>query len=327
MRAPISKALLMSSPLSISIIICTHNRAVALKRTLDSLGTANVPVGAKVEILVVDNASTDDTARTVQSATLKNAVPRYLMQSKKGLSNARNAGLANARGEIILFTDDDVIVAQDWIEEMAAPLAAARCDAVTGQVTLAPDVLKHWMSRMHKGWVASSLDAQMPGQPVSLVGASMGFRRPVLERVPGFDSDLGPGALGYSDDTLFGWQLSQAGFKIEFVPTARAVHHLDVSRLQRRNWLNDARKRGRTRAYIIYHWEHENVRAPMLEWLSFWARLRLRRVLQPPPSLHEEGCPTWEMSYIMDSEKCRQFCLERQRPRNYSRRGLIKRNS
>jgi glycosyltransferase involved in cell wall biosynthesis len=314
----------MSGELSISVVVCTHNRAAELRRTLETLGQCDIPSGWKVEVIVVDNASTDQTASVVQTATLKNARLRYLYEPKKGLSNARNAGLAGAQSEIILFTDDDVLVAGDWIRQIVIPMVNDDCDAVTGHVTLAPQLLRPWMTAMHKGWVASSLDAQTP-EGTSLIGASMGFRRSVLGRVPGFDPDLGAGALGSSEDTLFGWQLAQAGFKIKYVQKACAVHHLEASRLQRHYWLNDARKRGRTKAYLRYHWEHRDIRAPRMKWLSYWAKLRLRRVLQPPPRLQEEGCPTWEMSYVSDMEMCKQFCLERQRPRNYPPRGLIKR--
>ena len=315
----------MSGDLSISVVICTHNRATDLQRTLETLGLCDMPSGWKVEVIVVDNASTDQTARMVQTATLKNATLRYLYEPKKGLSNARNAGLASARSEFILFTDDDVLVAEDWIEQMVFPLVNDRCDAVTGQVTLAPHLLRPWMSPMHRLWLASSSDAELHEGKRELIGANMGFRRPVLERVPAFDPELGAGALGAGEETLFGWQLSQAGFRIECVPNARVVHQLDVARLQRDFWLDGACKRGRTEAYLCYHWEHADIRAPRLEWFSYWTRLRLRRVLQRPLPLESEGCFTWEMSYVLHMEKCRQFCFERQRPRNYSRRGLIKR--
>jgi GT2 family glycosyltransferase len=310
----------------VSVVICTHNRAAGLARTLESLKMCRIPSGWSAEVIVVDNASTDDTAGMLRNNTPKNAVLRYAYEPKQGLSNARNAGLANARGEIILFTDDDVLVAEDWVEQMVFPMVNGKCDAVTGQVTLAPHLIRPWMTPMHKVWLASSSDAELHEGKKELIGANMGFRRSVLERVPAFDPELGAGALGAAEETLFGWQLSQAGLRVECAPNARVVHHLDASRLQRNCWLDGARKRGRTQAYLAYHWEHRDLRTPRLEWLSYWTRLQLRRILQPPEPLECEGCPAWEMSYVLHMEKCRHFCLERRRPRNYSQRGLVKRS-
>ncbi len=316
----------MPDDLSVSIIICTRNRADYLMQTLAALGKVGIRSDWKAEAIVVDNASTDDTATKARNAMLRNMTLRYVCEPNKGQSNARNAGLANARGDIILFTDDDVLVAEDWVEQMMSSLVNGQCEAVTGHFTLAPHLTRTWMSPMHKWWLASSPDAQPHNGARELIGGNMGFRRSVLERVPAFDPELGPGALGFADDTLFGWQLSEAGFEIGYAPKARAIHQLDVSRLRRNHWLGDARKRGQTEAYIRYHWEHTEIRSPRLTRLLYFIKLHLRRGLQRPPRLESEGCPLWEISYVLNMAMCRQFCLERQRPRNYLQRGLTKRS-
>ena len=164
------------------------------------------------ELLVVDNGSTDDTAGVVENAALGNMQVRYLFEPGKGLSRARNAGLGGARGELILFTDDDVMPAQDWAMEMMLPLLEGACDAVTGKITLDPNLTRHWLTSAHRWWLASSEDARPHEGFRELIGANMGFRRSVFERVPAFDTELGAGTSGFSDDTLFGWQLVEAGF-------------------------------------------------------------------------------------------------------------------
>ena len=314
------------SGVSVSIIICTYNRAAGLRKTLDALAKVRIRSEWKAELILVDNASTDNTAMVARSATLPKIEVRYLYEPKQGLSYARNAALAQARGDVILFTDDDVLPAEDWVEHLVSALVTDTCDAVTGQFTPARHLLRPWLTPIHKWWLADS-DAAKPRDGVrELLGGNMGFRRSVLERVRAFDPELGRGALGFADDTLFGWQLARAGYRIQYVPAARVIHQFDVSRLQRTHWLSAARERGRTGAYLRYHWEHADIPFPRLMWLWYFMKLRVRRVLQRPQPLESEGCPLWEMSYVRNMEMCSQFCLERQRPRNYSRHGLTKRS-
>ena len=163
-----------------------------------------------------------------------------------------------------------------------------------------------------------------PGERLSLVGANCAFRRHVLERVYGFDPELGPGALGLGEDTLFGLQLTEAGYKIEYARNALVVHWPDKSRLLRGEWLKSAQRRGRSRAYVMYHWEHEEILIPRVKQLWLWSKLKLRRKLQPLNSLKDEGCLAWEVSYVCDLAMCKHYCFERRRARNYLRRGLVK---
>jgi glucosyl-dolichyl phosphate glucuronosyltransferase len=312
----------MFSDLSISIIICTRNNAAGLRQTLAALKCCKIPPGCDVEALVVDNASSDDTEAAVRNAGLTKIAVRYLHESREGLSHARNTGLKQARGDVLLFTDDDVVMADGWIEKLAVPLLVRKCDAVTGNVTIAAHLQRPWMTSIHRGWLASSREAQVPNGLISLVGANMGFHRSVLEQVPSFDPDLGAGAIGSGEDTLFGLQLAEAGYRIEFVADARASHHFDVERLKHRRWLSDAAKRGRTEAYIFYHWEHREIVGAARRRLSYWIRLKLRRIIQPLPPMDEEGCPTWEMNYVSSLEMLKQYGIESRRPRLYKLRGL-----
>jgi glycosyltransferase involved in cell wall biosynthesis len=315
----------MASELSISIIVCTRNRVAGLQQTLASLGNLKFQPGWKVEVVVVDNGSTDSTAAVVKNTKLSKIEVCYVLESKKGKANALNTGLAHVRGEIILFTDDDVVVAADWLEQITAPILNGVCDAVTGQIKLNPKLLRPWMTPMHRWWLASSQDALTHEGNRELIGASMGFRRSVLRRVAVFDPELGPGARGLGEDSFFGWQLVEAGFKVEYVPKALVMHQPGESRLLRSTWIEAARGRGRADAYLAYHWEHNDIPNPRLTRLLLWIKLWTKRILQPPPGLQSEGCPRWEMGYIWRMELCKQFCIDRKHPRNYSRRGLKRR--
>ncbi len=224
-----------------SIIIATCNRAAALQRTLRRIGEASVPSDWDVELIVADNGSTDETAVVATDSRLKSIEVRYLYEGRKGKSNALNSSLAQARGEIILFTDDDVAPAKDWLERIGRPLQKRECDGIVGRIDLSRELCRPWMTPYHLVWMAV-----FHGEPLQLVGANMGFHRSVLERVPSFDVEIGPGASGFGEETLFSWQLAEAGFRLEYRPEASVSHCPDPSRLIRSSWLSTARKQGAT---------------------------------------------------------------------------------
>jgi glycosyltransferase involved in cell wall biosynthesis len=210
----------------------------------------------------VDNASTDNTAEVVKAARLLNMPVRYTLERQRGQSQARNTGIAAARGEIILFTDDDVRPSQDWIAGMCGPILSGEADAVAGGVMIAPHLRRDWMTQEHQNWVASTGSIAQEKR-ARMVGANMAFSCRVLEKVPQFDTDLGPGALGFSDDTLFTFQLVQAGFLLKFALDVCVEHHFDPSRLGRQNFVSSAQKMGSSWAYIAHHWLQDE---PPVTW-------------------------------------------------------------
>jgi glucosyl-dolichyl phosphate glucuronosyltransferase len=315
----------MESKLAISIIIATHNRACALRQTLDDLAKVRVAAGWQPELILVDNGSSDDTAAVMRSAKFENITAQYFYEPRKGQSNALNTALRHVKGEIILFTDDDVSVSQDWLEKMVEVFVQDRADAVVGKVLLADYLARPWLSRMHKSFLAAPEDQS--DETLELIGANMGFRRSVLNKVPGFDPELGPGAIGFGGETLFSKQLVEAGFKLKFAREAVVVHRPDESRLRRCCWLDTSRRMGQKLAYLRYHWEHDDIRVPRLRWLWYLVKLHLRRIVEPPPPLESEGAAEWEMGYVETIESCRRFCIERRHPRNYSRHGIEKRKA
>src|SRR5690606_25585543 len=157
-----------------------------------------------------------------------------------GHARARNGALAAAGGEIILFTDDDGVLPAAWIERMPAPVRAGSADAVRDKSLLAASMQRPWMQGFQRANLAVTEGIDEGGR-ADLVGLSMGFSRDVLEEVPAFDPDLGPGTpQGYLDDTLFSYQLLQAGFRIASVTDAPVEHRPDAHRLTRLGFLEAA---------------------------------------------------------------------------------------
>jgi glycosyltransferase involved in cell wall biosynthesis len=100
--------------LILSVTICTRNRALSLERTLNSLVAAAKHVTAPWELQIVDNGSTDHTRAMVTSFDGKLPI-KLVVESTPGLSNARNAGIATAKGRYIIWSDDDVVFDEQWL--------------------------------------------------------------------------------------------------------------------------------------------------------------------------------------------------------------------
>lgn len=305
-----------------SIIICTRNRAAHLRRTLAALAKVAVPATWESEVIVVDNASTDDTANAVSETRVPNMAARYVQEPRAGQCYARNTGIAQARGQTIIFTDDDVEPCAVWLEALCSPIVAGEADAVAGVVVLAPELVRPWMTPMHRSWLAGTEpDA---GATPRMVGANMAFSRRVLERVPYFDTELGPGRLGFGDDTLFGRQLVLAGCRVVRSPEAVVKHHFDPDRLTRASFLATAVKQGRTEAYLDRHWRHQEISLPRVRAWGAAARLALWRAGRPWQCFRKEGAEPAEMYWVSNLARLRHYQLECSRPAAYDPGGLIK---
>ncbi|MBP2676697.1 MAG: glycosyl transferase family 2, partial [Deltaproteobacteria bacterium] len=103
----------------ISVVICTRNRAESLNRTLLRFSSIPIPGEISWEIVVVDNGSTDSTRSVIEEFRESSGLDvRYVHEQEPGLSRARNRGLREAKGKMIAFTDDDIIVDANWITEI-----------------------------------------------------------------------------------------------------------------------------------------------------------------------------------------------------------------
>jgi glucosyl-dolichyl phosphate glucuronosyltransferase len=306
---------------SVSIIVCTCNRADSLKLTLDSLARLEIPPHYTAELIVVDNASTDGTPHLIQTACLPNLPTRYIREERRGKSNGLNAALKAAKGDVVLWTDDDVCVPQNWIAGMCELIEKDEADVTAGEVTLAPDLERSWMTAFHRAWLADTRGLPEGRLPF---GVNMAFHRRVLKAVPSLDTELGPGALGSGEEILFCLQLKEAGFRIAAVPTA-VEHHFEPSRLLYRAWKRRAWIEGRIEAYYCYHWLHARVRLAGFRALVKTLQLAWFRFRRGPVADDQEGCSPDEANLIKHLEFFRCYAKEQKRPRNYELKGLVKR--
>jgi glycosyltransferase involved in cell wall biosynthesis len=265
--------------MSVSIILCTRNRADSLRETLASIGRCEVPADLPAELLVVDNGSSDHTRQVVEQVNLTNLPIRYVHEPSKGKGYAYNTGMADARGDIFLFTDDDVRVPTNWIEGMCRPIARGDTDATTGEVHIAPHLLRPWMTPAHRGFLLDIRDmSEQHKRSPFLIGANMAFTSRVLEKLDGFEPALGPGGTGFMDETLLYLQMLEAGYRLSFVAGIPVEHHFDPKRLTRESQLESAKAHGRSSAWVMHHWSHGEVSYPLMRELLNLLRCRFRAI-------------------------------------------------
>src|SRR5215470_13912897 len=126
---------------SISVLICTFNRAALLRETLAALQEMDAPEACSVEIIVVDNNSNDDTPAVVAESIHRARFPVICVHERQqGKSFALNAGLTAASGDVLALTDDDVLPATDWLVRIVDAFRRQNVTFVFGKV------LPRWQS-------------------------------------------------------------------------------------------------------------------------------------------------------------------------------------
>jgi len=310
-----------TTSMDISIIICTRNHAESLKQTLLAIAACAVPADLAGEVLVVDNGSTDETRDVVLEAQLSKLSLLYIEEPIPGQCHARNRGLDHATGRVILYTDDDVRPPLDWIEGMCRPILSGEADAVAGGVQIAAHLEREWLKGPLRGYVAST-DMLDPLQPSRMVGANMAFSRSVLDKVSGFDEALGPGALGFEDETLFSHQLLSAGYRLVNRLDVEVEHHFDSSRLTRASMLQIARRAGASYAYVAYHWKHDLIARPLNQWIKAALGLISWRGRHWSAWFRKPGITWQEWEFVSGLSFYAQVMVEARRPRRYDRQGL-----
>lgn len=233
----------------LSVAICTRDRAGSLRGTLASLAGASVPPDCRVELLVIDNGSTDGTSTVVADFQPPHLTVRSLLEPAPGVAHARNRALQEAAGEIVLFIDDDVRLPPGWLEGMCRPLLDGTADVVQGGVRPAPHLERPWLKGALRTWLAAVEDPVHP--PAGIVSANFAVRRRTADLAPGFDPRLGPGAAGFFEDTVFGWQLLRAGATLAYRPEVAVEHHFNPARLRLGAYLQTARRMAVSHAIVI----------------------------------------------------------------------------
>lgn len=217
------RAISSISPLSVTAIICTRNRSSALNRALHAMGKLQLNKVVSFELLIVDNGSTDETSNVAQRfAETAPFRVRYLSEPRPGLSFARNKGLAMATGDLIMLTDDDCLVAANWVHAALDVFGHDPLRLIGGRVDL-------FNKKQPSLIVRTGLERETLASVGSLFGfmhgANMAFGRAVVDRVGVFDIRLGAGTpLHSAEDTEFIYRVFIEGIPVTYEPTL-LIHH------------------------------------------------------------------------------------------------------
>jgi glycosyltransferase involved in cell wall biosynthesis len=246
--------------MKITVILCTYNRCGSLVTTLEDLAKSRGLDSVEWDVLVVDNNSTDRTREVVED--LCGRYPgrfRYLFAPQQGKSYALNAGVRDARGDVLAFTDDDVTLEPTWLQNLTAALHDSEWAGVGGRTT-PPQTFSRprWLALDERHALAPlGMFDYGPGArelTEAPIGNNMAYRKEMFEKYGGFRVDLGPrpGDEIRNEDTEFGCRLLAAGERLRYEPFAIVYHPVLENRLRQSYYLTWYFDYGRAR---VREWE------------------------------------------------------------------------
>ena len=246
----------------VSVIICTRNRALQLRDVLESACRLAVPQGLSWEFIIVDNGSSDHTAQIVSDFGERLPV-RCLREDKPGISNARNCGVAAARGQYICWTDDDVVIDPNWLAAYAEAFRRHPDAAVFGGRIL--PVLEpptpRWFANAKDKWpISTVLAARDFGNEVvplnwrngqTPYGANFAMRA-VEQRRQIYNSNIGtsPTQKRIGEETDVIHRVMKEGGTGWWVPDAKVNHIIQPQRQSYRYIFHYFRITGESFAYL-----------------------------------------------------------------------------
>jgi GT2 family glycosyltransferase len=230
----------------VTVAVCTRDRTAQLAGCLEALVRLDYPA---LDLLVVDNAPRD--AATARLVRARYPQVRYVCEPRPGLNWARNRAIAEARGEIIAYTDDDVVVDRGWVRALAGVFAEeAEVMAVTGLVVPLELETEAQLLFERYGGFGRGFERQWyrvdgeSGERAATrhggtgkfgTGANMAYRRSLLERIGGFDPALDVGTVtGGGGDLEMFFRVLKEGYTLVYEPSAlvRHRHRRDYAQLR-----------------------------------------------------------------------------------------------
>ena len=225
----------------ISVILCTYNRDRYIYNVLRSIVNGDLP-RSEYEIVLVDNNSSDNTKGECQRfvADFPDVVLRYCFEEKQGLSYARNCGIRNAKGDILVYVDDDALVNKEYLTTYA-DFFRRNADAVAAGGPILPQYdgceEPQWMSHYTRQLITGKLylgehEREFPHDAFP-GGGNAAYRKSVFDAVGLFNVELGRkgnSLIGAEEKDLFD-KMTSRGMKFYYLPTAILYHLIPPKKL------------------------------------------------------------------------------------------------
>jgi GT2 family glycosyltransferase len=208
----------------ISIVVCSDGQRDGLAALFDSFVCLALPESGAAEVILVDNSPAGALRPAFAHLCQDLVLPsRYVAEPRTGLAFAQNRGLAMARGEVIAFTDDDCLAAEDWLLRLCHHFRRdPDLQVLGGRVELHDPADLSVTVKSEPGREILSAPDQLFG---FLHGCNMAIRRGLLERIGPFDTRFGPGStFGSGSDTEFVYRAFKAGCRIAYEPDVLVFH-------------------------------------------------------------------------------------------------------
>lgn len=225
---------------AISVVICTYNRDKFIGEALNCLARQTLPADA-FEIIVVDNNSTDNTARITKDfiAAHPHLNARYVHEPNKGLSFARNRGIREANAPVITYIDDDAEAIPGFLQQIADFMHADNTIAGVGGKVIpkySESREPEWMSKYLNGFVGLMDYGPLPKRFDHTMkypaGCNMTYTKDILVKAGGFNNQL----TFRSDDKYIFYQVTKLSKNIYYLPGAMLYHNIDNDRLSFTNF-------------------------------------------------------------------------------------------
>ncbi|WP_137166287.1 glycosyltransferase [Salinimonas lutimaris] len=207
----------------ISVVICTYNRADALKQCLASF--EQIDYANPWELVVVDNNSSDHTATVIEQARVQYNLPiKMVFEQQQGLGYARNAGLKATQYPIVAYTDDDCYPQADYLSQIEHNFAKHDIGFVGGRVLLHDPTDLELTVQFSTETVFFSPTSYMRAGVIH--GANFAFKRELLIAADGFDPNLGAGSpFKAGEDTDLLTECQRLGAQGKYAPEIVVSHH------------------------------------------------------------------------------------------------------
>ena len=209
--------------MKVSVVISTYNRPKLLKSAIESILKNSYP---DFDLIIVDQSDNDATRHLVEKYRGDDRRVGYIHCPEKGTGRGRNEGIKEAKGEIVALTDDDCVVAQDWVEEIvsffdAHPDAAAVFgDVIPGESTPS-GVLCPWYNSANKKYVGVFSMIDVVG-----LGANLSIKKEMADEFGFFDEYIGGGALiPAAEDCDLAYRVLATGYTIYDTSLVKVCHN------------------------------------------------------------------------------------------------------